>query len=432
MKKSTKFLFVLATILIFSFTLAGSALADNHGDGCQIPEAGPWPPCATGGEATDAWKNAGNASNSNSGGASDAAGMESSGSTVGANDLIGAMEELRFLLEQMGGLLDRLNAGSGESCGEYNSYYEGIGALPVFDNVPAAWQGLHQFYIDAALGALESNKDIYLLCNDGGGAPSALNYGIARTGINEALNKINAGIAAANEMVDAPPAATAPPAADPAPPAADTPPPPPAEDTPPPPPPAEEPPAPPAEEPPAEEPPAATTPRPLPTEQQITDAATRLYADYDGPRAAARVIFDIPQIDDAGLVNPPSVEFAPLDFLVSAVVVSSGVNNMGGLIDRLLRGSGESCADFAGSFITVAISPKFNNVPAAWQGLVNQYEAAIDKLIDTNKDFVTNACLTGGAFSEFNFWRARAGINDALDLINPVVEAAAEAYVMGK
>ena len=220
---------------MLALTTAGSALADNHASDCMIPDSGPWPPCATGGEATDQWSGASSSAGDSdcmipesgpwpacatggaaAGGSSADAPMASDGDSGMAassgTTLIGSMQDLEFLLEQMGGLLDRLHAGSAESCGEYMTYYVSIAALPVYDNLPAEWVDLHNLYIDAATSALESNKDIFLLCEGGGGAPSNLNYGVARSGINASLDKIKAGIAVASEMADAPPAPPAPPA----------------------------------------------------------------------------------------------------------------------------------------------------------------------------------------------------------------------------
>jgi hypothetical protein len=45
-----------------------------------------------------------------------------------------------------------------------------------------------------------TNQPIFELCERGGGGITALNYGVARTGINDSLNRLIPAIEAANGL----------------------------------------------------------------------------------------------------------------------------------------------------------------------------------------------------------------------------------------
>ncbi|MCI0394700.1 MAG: SH3 domain-containing protein [Chloroflexi bacterium] len=114
------------------------------------------------------------------------------------------MVDLRFYLEQLGGLLDRLYNGSAESCGEFAEYYFLIAiikAASTYDSVPPEWTGIYNEHHWAAQHALNTNEAILSLCANGGGVISNLNYGAARTGINESLDRLIPAIAAANALL---------------------------------------------------------------------------------------------------------------------------------------------------------------------------------------------------------------------------------------
>ena len=110
------------------------------------------------------------------------------------------MNNSRSMLEQMGGLLDRLVAGSSETCDEYTGYYRGLVASARYDGVPAEWQGLYNEYIFAVEHGSATNHAIFSTCFDGNGRVSELNYGVARDGINTSLNRLIPAADAANSM----------------------------------------------------------------------------------------------------------------------------------------------------------------------------------------------------------------------------------------
>lgn len=111
-----------------------------------------------------------------------------------------SMANARSMLEQMGGLLDRLYAGSRETCGDYQGYYRNLVQSARYDGVPGEWQGIYNEYVFAVENGRSTNQPIFELCERGGGGITALNYGIARTGINDSLNRLIPAIEAANGL----------------------------------------------------------------------------------------------------------------------------------------------------------------------------------------------------------------------------------------
>jgi hypothetical protein len=113
-----------------------------------------------------------------------------------------SMNNSRFNLEQMGGLLDRLVRGSRETCEEYTKYYRGLVGSARYDGVPTEWQGVYNEYMFAVQHGSEKNQPIFDLCfeNQGGGI-TELNYGVARTGVNDSLNRLIPAIETANAML---------------------------------------------------------------------------------------------------------------------------------------------------------------------------------------------------------------------------------------
>ena len=67
-----------------------------------------------------------------------------------------------------------------------------------YTGVPEDWAGIYNDYIFAVENFLATNESIDALCDDGGGVITSLNYGVARTGINDSLNRLIPAIEAAN------------------------------------------------------------------------------------------------------------------------------------------------------------------------------------------------------------------------------------------
>lgn len=112
-----------------------------------------------------------------------------------------SMVNTRWILEQMGGLLDRLYNGSVESCGEYMDYYIQLLVSPTYEGVPPAWQNVYNEYIFAIGNALTRNDGVASLCASGGGVLNEQAYGNARQSINQSLDRLNPAIVTANALL---------------------------------------------------------------------------------------------------------------------------------------------------------------------------------------------------------------------------------------
>lgn len=112
-----------------------------------------------------------------------------------------SMNGVRSAIEQAGGLLDRLYNGQGGTCAEFQGYYDDAIRSATYSGVPDDWAGIYNDYIFAVEHFLATNESINSLCDNGGGGISALNYGAARTGINDSLNRLIPAIEAANAKI---------------------------------------------------------------------------------------------------------------------------------------------------------------------------------------------------------------------------------------
>lgn len=111
----------------------------------------------------------------------------------------GNINSLQSNIQQLGGLLDRLYRGSRETCEEFNRYYRDIATVSFFTEVPEDWAAAHGEYQFAAEHVTDTSRDIYIICSGGGGGLSELIYGASRIGINDALNRLNPMVDAANQ-----------------------------------------------------------------------------------------------------------------------------------------------------------------------------------------------------------------------------------------
>ncbi|MCB9006397.1 MAG: hypothetical protein H6656_03325 [Ardenticatenaceae bacterium] len=109
-----------------------------------------------------------------------------------------SMNNGRSIIEQAGGLLDRLFNGENQTCQEYQGYYDDAIRSATYSGVPDDWAGIYNEYIFAVENFIATNESINALCDGGGGVISALNYGAARQGINDSLNRLIPAIEAAN------------------------------------------------------------------------------------------------------------------------------------------------------------------------------------------------------------------------------------------
>ncbi|MEZ4593207.1 MAG: hypothetical protein R3D55_18990 [Chloroflexota bacterium] len=112
-----------------------------------------------------------------------------------------SMISVRWTIEQAGGLLDRLYNGENQTCTEFQGYYDDAIRSATYSGVPDDWAGVYNDYIFAVENFLSTNESINSLCDGGGGGLSQLNYGAARQGINDSLNRLIPALEAANAKI---------------------------------------------------------------------------------------------------------------------------------------------------------------------------------------------------------------------------------------
>ncbi len=111
------------------------------------------------------------------------------------------MLNLRTNLQNLGGLLDRLAQGQGGTCEEFFTHYNSFITTTTYEGIPNEWQGIYNDYLYAADHAVATNESLNSLCTNGGGAITGLNYGVARTGVNESVDRLSPAIEAANGLL---------------------------------------------------------------------------------------------------------------------------------------------------------------------------------------------------------------------------------------
>ena len=111
------------------------------------------------------------------------------------------MTNVEWVLNQMGGLLDRLIRGSWETCDEYQGYYRQVVESATYHSVPDEWNGVYNEYIFAVETTASRNEGVYSLCEGGGGSLNQHMYGDARSSIADSLNRLIPAIHSANALL---------------------------------------------------------------------------------------------------------------------------------------------------------------------------------------------------------------------------------------
>ena len=102
--------------------------------------------------------------------------------------------------------------------------------------------------------------------------------------------------------------------------------------------------------------------------------------------------------------------------------LQSNIQQLGGLLDRLYRGSRETCEEFNRYYKGIASVSFFTDVPEDWAALHSDYQFAAEHVTDTNRDIYLICSGGGGGLTELVYGTSRIGINDALDRLNPAVD----------
>lgn len=120
--------------------------------------------------------------------------------------------------------------------------------------------------------------------------------------------------------------------------------------------------------------------------------------------------------DGDGVWSAPVLPYDPYLLYLATWDAQYGIRQMGGLLDRIVRGRPASCDEVYDWIAWEALTPEFNAVPASDLGLVRHYYATIDNYFDAVKDvFYLCSDAGGGSLSDLNYGVARMGVNRAID-----------------
>jgi hypothetical protein len=123
--------------------------------------------------------------------------------------------------------------------------------------------------------------------------------------------------------------------------------------------------------------------------------------------------------------RPGPVPFDSNGLYQAMLDVQSAIQQIGGLLDRLVTGEPGSCAEFNTYYDTVVASPVYDGVPGEWGGPYGAYAWAVERALDSNHTVNFICSGYGGNLSRLDYTVARGGIDDALGQLNPAVETAA-------
>jgi hypothetical protein len=102
----------------------------------------------------------------------------------------------------------------------------------------------------------------------------------------------------------------------------------------------------------------------------------------------------------------------------------SALEQMGGLLDRLVNGETQTCSEYESYYAQLAQSALFHSIPEDWQNVYNEYVFAIEHGLGTNDGVYSLCAHGGGQLTGQAYGTARQGINQSLERLNPVIDLA--------
>lgn len=124
------------------------------------------------------------------------------------------------------------------------------------------------------------------------------------------------------------------------------------------------------------------------------------------------------------LVRPAPVPFDAVALRDNMSQVEQVLNHMGGLLDRLVRGSWETCQEYEGYYSQLVTSATYHSLPDEWLGVYNEYIFAVDNAVGFNNG-IYSVCQDGsGSVTQQAYGEARSSIADSLNRLIPAVQQA--------
>ena len=408
------------------------------GDDCVIPDSGPWPPCATGGEETSPGDGDGDAD----GGDDDMMPVEDFPSgeprvdlevevdgekvTVGiapalvpfdgqfyAGVSIIATELAKEGRSALGGLGD----GNPDGCDNFEDLYLSVIAAPIFVDVPSEYSGQVAVYEAGIQKIGDGARDFFLYCYNGGGF-SDLSYFLATSGYDEGINILERAAMDAVATFGTPDAPVEPPAPEPTDP---------------------EDPAP--EDPMVPEQPAPEDPAPMPPPmdgggdrpEELADLfpGAELYFGNNYPLADSRVTLFLNNSSGANEAVDFPVNVVPFNgdnFTTVMLWTTTFVDlSRTDYLPTMSGGSADNCDEFFAAYLIVAHSPQFDATPGEYQPWVNQYNDGVQQFLNGARD-IAQWCFNGGAFPQNAYQPAVDAATNAFNTLVPIADAAIDEF----
>ncbi len=160
---------------------------------------------------------------------------------------------------------------------------------------------------------------------------------------------------------------------------------------------------------------------------------------YHTPKEPGMAIWDDASLTVAPVVAtqtpPPTAPVeaarpAPVPFDANALYDSmlrarSDMEQIGGMLDRLIRQGNESCESYMNWYTELVTSPVYDGVPADWGGPYGDYIWAVEHALEKCDPLTTLCQGEGGAVTGLNYGVARIGINESMARIGPAIDTAA-------
>ena len=153
-----------------------------------------------------------------------------------------------------------------------------------------------------------------------------------------------------------------------------------------------------------------------------TDEDVTSFAEFfEMTEEAARDLLELLELVETPGPQGPVKTWDGVCFAYSTFITRNAAEQMGGLLDRIYGGQGGSCFEWLALYQFIDLAPAYSDVPGEYAGLHNEYVRSRNIIEDKVRD-ISLSCIQGGSISEFNFNKARAGINEGLDILNRVTE----------
>ncbi len=102
----------------------------------------------------------------------------------------------------------------------------------------------------------------------------------------------------------------------------------------------------------------------------------------------------------------------------------SDLEQMGGLLDRVVNDGPQSCEPYIGWYDSLVTSPVYDGVSPEWGGVYAEYLWAVEHLLDSSKHIADICAGGGGNLTNIEYGIGRISVNESLERLYPAIETA--------